>query len=357
MTNRSKKPRLVFDFIRPPARRLAEVAAGNAPRESLLGYIQLQERGWPVSASDDRWDGLLGRFRQSMHFKLEIPSLQMIKHWRTADIIVMITRISLVLAIIAKLLGKKIVFLDAMCEEVPKHFWRRWTIKIALNLSDACICLSASQAEHWARKLHINKELFSPVFYGVDPDFYILPSADLLDKPKRPYLLTVGRDPRRDFSTLVSAIDKLGWELKLVTQPYLVPEGVKNNPKVQILDGLSYEELFKLYANATIAVIPVKHGTTFMSGIRATMEAMLLGIPVIASSVSGMQDYFSDGKELIYFEPENSKSLVQAIQKISNDDSLKNRIVTDAGKKTTDVFSMSNYVDSLEKILQSVYNS
>ncbi len=354
MTNISKKPRLVFDFIRPPAKRLAEVAAGNAPRESLLGYIQLQERGWLVSASDDRWDGLLGRFRQRMHFKLEIPSLQMIKHWSTADIIVTTTRISLVLAIIAKLLGKKIVFLDAMCEEVPKYFWWRWTIKIALHLSDACICLSASQAEHWANKLHIRKKLFSPVFYGVDPDFYILPSTNLSDKPKSPYLLTVGRDPRRDFSTLVSAIDKLDWDLKLVTQPYLVPEGVKNNPKVQILDGLSYEELFKLYANSTIAVIPVKHGTTFMSGIRATMEAMLLGIPVIASRVSGMQDYFSDGKELIYFEPENSMSLLQAIERITKNKELKNRLILNAKNKITNNYSLSKYSDALEHILQLV---
>ena len=230
----------------------------------------------------------------------------MVKTWKKADIVVVTTRISLVLAILAKTLGKKIVFLDAMCEEVPKQPWRRMAIKQALRLSSACICLSPNQAHHWAKQLNVPDDKFTPIHYGIDTEFYKCPTNDSNTQDTKPYILAVGRDPRRDFDTLISAANEIGWELKLVTQPYLISKSASDNPKIQILDGLSYDELFQLYTNAKIVVVPIKQNTTYMSGIRATMEAMLLGCPVIASRVSGMEDYFDDRKEILYVEPENS---------------------------------------------------
>lgn len=350
----SKKPRLVFDFIRSPSKQLDNLNAGKSPKEMLLGYAQLQERGWPISASDDRWNGIFGNLRKRLIFKLEIPSLNMIQAWRGADIIVVTTRISLVLALISKALGKKLVFLDAMCEEVPKRFWRRWVIKLSIRLSDACINLSSSQAQHWANRLNIPKKSFTPVFYGVDVNYYKRPLDNISKNYSKPYLLAVGRDPRRDFSTLVCAANILNWDLNLVTQDYLISESIKDNPRVHVLDGLSYDDLFRLYSGAEVVVVPIKKDTTYMSGIRATMEAMLLEIPVVASCVSGMPDYFNDGKELIYFEPGDCESLLQAIHKIIDNDHLKAVLVRNAKQRILKVYSVSNYADSLERILQSL---
>ena len=135
MQNTVKRPRLVFDFVHSPRERLTEVEAGKAPREALLGYIQLLERGWAVSASDDRWNGPLGGLRGRLKRFFELPSFRMISQWRAADIIVVVTRISLVLAILAKILNKKLVFLDAM-QELPDSALRRFVITRALRMAE-----------------------------------------------------------------------------------------------------------------------------------------------------------------------------------------------------------------------------
>ena len=315
--------------------------------------MQLKERGWKISYSDDRWKNLLGGLRQKMLYTLELPSIKMISHWSKADIVIITTRISLVLAIIAKLLGKKVVFLDAMCEEVPRRLWRRIVIKYALKIADKCICLSSSQAKHWASKLGLDESTFTPIFYGVDTDFY-KPSLKELNKPVKPYALSVGRDPQRDFVTLVNAISELDWELILVTQHYLVPDRVRKNKNVKILDGLSYEALFDIYNNASVVVIPVKKGVTYMSGIRATMEAMLLKSPVAASRTSGMEDYFVDEEDLIFYTPEETDSLVLAFNKIMQDNQLKMKLINHSHSKVCNQYSVSNYADSLENILSKL---
>jgi len=354
MPNTNNKPKIIFDFVRPPVYRLEQVKKGLAPRESLLGYIQLAERGWPINKSDERWNSKLGLLRKKLAFNIEIPSISMIKKWNDADIIVVVTRISLILTIVAKLLKKKIIFLDALCEEVPNRLWRRIVIKLSLEMADGCVCLSTSQADHWAKQLSIPREVFIPVNYGIDLDFYTLSDISNDDSNVKPYLLSVGRDPRRDFNSALMAANELGWELKIVTQSYLVPENVKNSKNVQISENLSYSELFKLYAKAAVVVVPVKIGTTYMSGIRATMEAMLLGKPVVASRVSGMEDYFVDQEDLIYFQPENYKDLIKAVNAIKRDKSVENNLIANARQSITNKYSVSQYVDSLEKIFLSL---
>ena len=353
------RPVVAFDFVRPTAQRIAEVEAGKAPRESLLGYFQLRERGWQIIVSDDRWQGRWGRLRSRLQPVCEIPSWGMIKSWRSAQLVLVTTRISLVLAVTAKLLGRKLVFLDAMCGEVPRRFWRRWPVKAALLLSDACIGLSPSQARHWARRLGISERRFNPVYYGIDSDFYRpRPAASAADdRAGEPYLLSVGRDPRRDFATLIAAAEELGIGVKLVTRPYLLPDGAATNPRVQVLDDLTYDDLFALYAGAAAVVVPVKQNTTFMSGIRATLEAMSLGVPVVASRSPGMQDYFTDGAELLYFEPEHQHGLEQALRSLLESPQLAGELVGRARSKLVQQYQVGKYADAVEQVLCDVARS
>lgn len=346
-------PRLVFDFTHPPEQRLEEVKMGIAPRESLLGYIQLEERGWSISSSDDRWNGVTGAIRTRLRRVTEIPSTGMISSWKIADIVIIVTRISLVLAIVAKVLGKKIVFLDAM-QEIPKSSWKRLLIKQSLKMADASICYSASQAQYWSRSLGISEDIFIPLKYGVDHEFY-KPLLNSQSKQERmPFILSVGRDPQRDFETLISAVDKLDWSLKLVTLDYLVPERIRHNPRVQVLERLDFNDLFNLYSDAAVVVVPVKRSTTYMSGIRATMEAMLLGVPIVASRVSGLEEYFNDEEELIFYEPEDPESLTKAIQRVCEDNEFRQNLVLRARIKIMNSYSVRQYADSLENVLRTL---
>jgi glycosyltransferase involved in cell wall biosynthesis len=223
MPNQESKPTLVFDFWSSPKTRLQAVHRGEAPRESLLGYIQLLERQWRISASDDRWGGPAGSLRQKLRGFLEIPSYRMIRHWMSADVVIIVTRFSPVLAIIAKVLGKKLVFLDAM-QQIPTNKWRRAVVRFSLRHSDAVICYSRRQAAQWAEHFGVPPQLFTTVRYCLDADFYRWPVAGCRYAANKPYLISVGRDPERDFATLVEAAELLELNVKLVTLPYLVDQ-------------------------------------------------------------------------------------------------------------------------------------
>jgi hypothetical protein len=114
----------VFDLVRSPRARLEEVGRGDAPREFLLEVGELERRGWSISFSDDRWSGWFGWLRTRIIDYLEIPSFDMLRTWSSADTVVVVTRLSAVLAFTAKVLGKRLVLADAQ-GEIPEHRWHR----------------------------------------------------------------------------------------------------------------------------------------------------------------------------------------------------------------------------------------
>lgn len=273
-----------------------------------------------------------------------------------ADIIVVVTRISLSLAIFAKLMNKKIIFLDAMCDDVPERFIKRISTKAAILLSNSCICLSRTQAELWSQELGLSTNKFTPVKFGVDTSFYqkVVNPSEVVNTIEKPCMIAVGRDSYRNFDILDDVTRELGWRLILVTQSYLVTDKLRTNPNIMILDNISYDELFSLYRAAEVAIVPLKRCTTHMSGIRATIEAMLQGTNVIASRSPGMNEYFEDGFDLLYYEPENKDDLIEKIKLISQNREYKYKLAQNASEKVTKSFNVEQYADSLEEILSAI---
>ncbi|MCJ2179791.1 glycosyltransferase family 4 protein [Novosphingobium album (ex Hu et al. 2023)] len=129
-------------------------------------------------------------------------------------------------------------------------------------------------------------------------------------------LLAVGNDPQRDWATLIDAVAGMpDWHLRIVSQtcPSRLAEGVDN---VEILPVSSNEELMSLYSSADLAIVPLV--TNFhASGITALEEAVLMGIPVIASDTGGLHAYFSDDM-VTYVEPGNHADMRAAIEVLTS---------------------------------------
>src|SRR5690606_35918029 len=243
------------------------------------------ERGWAIKSSHNRWGGLGGGVRRRLAGYAELPSLEMIGQWRRSDVIVVVSRLSLVLAITARILGKKLLFLDAM-QNVPKRLWRRVVARYSILISSGSICFSSSQADEWSRELRIPRKKLIVLPYSVELDYYAPYRSD--GKSHAGYLLSVGRDQEREFETLVRAASLLDRDVVLVTHPYLVPAEIRNNPRVRILQNIPYLDLFSVYRNAFLTVVPIRRNVSYMSGIRATMESILLGVPVVVASTAGL---------------------------------------------------------------------
>lgn len=345
-----KKPVIAFDFVRPPGERLADVDRGEAPKESMLGFWQLREEGYSVYYADKRhsWFYKLSGYLPTM---FELPGLAMLTLWIKADILVIATRFSVSLALVGRLLGKKVVFYDSM-QHLPQNPLNRLLVKSCLKLADLTIGFSDFQSHLWTKSFGLRQNKIVSIPYGVDCDFYKKIAYN--KNQSKPYVIAVGRDPNRDFATLLEVIERVGWDLKLVTMPYLVPDSISKCHNVEVIDGLSYDELFRLYSGAEAAIVPLRKGTTHMSGVRAAMEAMLLEVPVVAAKSSGLAELFIDEDHIIYYEAEDEASLEKSLTNLSEDEALRESVIHRAKCSIVEGHGLNTLTKSLYESLSGL---
>lgn len=343
----SGKRKILFLYPDVAAPTLRQINCGQVPSERLYGLVEMMKRNWEAQISDARWIGPFSWIRRRFRQFFEIPSLKTFIDMHGADIVLVKDDFSVALWLQAKTLGKPIVYLDAMFN-LPKRFWRKWSAAINLRYADAILCYSEHQAREWAREFRLPVSRFSILPYCMDVTFYV--------KLKRrseepPFIIAVGRDLGRDYSTLVDAVTALDIDLKLVTMPYLLPDSAKGNSRVQVLEKISYAELFDLYSRATAAVIPLKRGICYPSGIRAVLESALLGVPTIATKTPILAEYLGNDGNILFVDAEDANSLASQIAWVMSHRAAAEQLAKDASEAVRRNFHMERFVCELEGYL------
>ena len=342
-----KKTKIVYLLPGIGSETYRAVQTGYAPRERLFGAVQLIERGWSVTICDAQWEGWATPIRRKLARWLELPAHKTcLALWR-ADITVIQGRLAPLLLLTAKVFGTRVVYVDVMFD-MPKRRFRQWLNKLCLNISDAIISYSATQCRVWGKAYDIPINKMISAHFPMDSAFYRKP---LVENVTHPFVIAIGRDIGRDFSTLLSAANLAGIDTKLVTLPYLLPRSRNEGGRVEVFQRVSYPELFNLYAQSTLAVVPLKAEISYPSGIRASLEAMLLRIPVVATYTSVLAEEFVDGEHLLYVEPSNPKLLAKAMRRILDDPGLAERLVETAWQKVYNDFSVDQFADIIESSL------
>ena len=345
------KRRYVFLYPDVATPAISQIDAGEFPKERLTGYYQLKQLGVNVAISDGRWKVPTANFRRRLSRYVHLPSFQMLKDWARSDVVVIKDKFSFLFTILAKVMRKKIVYLDTMFQ-IPRNRLKRMFLKQAIRHSDLVISLSKAQSGIWARQLGLPESKFKNLYYSMDCDFYSVV------KPNHgygsPLLISIGRDTGRDFHTLCQAVSELEVNVELITLPYLLPDAAKSSANITIREQLSYAELLATYSRASIAVVPLKSGIDYPSGIRAVMEAMLLGVPVVASYTPVLAEYFTDGVDLLMVEPENQQALQDAVQKLLSDAELRLSLRENARQTVCDKYNIESYGVDLAKVLRSI---
>lgn len=331
---------------------LSQIYSGEIPRDRLYGMTELIEKGWDVDACDERLTKLESFFRK---YTFSFINLSTIKKCLRTDILIVKDNFSLGLTICAYLFRKKIIYLDSLFY-VPKNPIRRFLIKLNLILAPTIVSYSKYQVDLWCNQFKINQKKFVILPYTIDVDFYTN-GYKLAQKNRasdEPFILATGRDTGRDFKTLVHAANNLNLKIKLVTLPYLIPSEALKNPKVEILQYVSYTELFELYAQASIVAVPLRKGIDYPSGIRAVLESMLMGKPTICTHTSILEEYIpTQSDALMYVEPENINNLTAAIEKILGDDNYNKKISNNGQTLVRESYGMDAFAKALEELITS----
>src|SRR5690625_7289863 len=105
--------------------------------------------GLKLAISDRHGRGPRAHLRRQLLRYGQLPSFHMLKDWSKNEVIIVKDRFSLVYSLLAKLLGKKIVYLDTMFQ-LPTNKLKRLLLKHAIRHSDLVISLSKTHGDHWA---------------------------------------------------------------------------------------------------------------------------------------------------------------------------------------------------------------
>lgn len=170
----------------------------------------------------------------------------------------------------------------------------RWSEKFAARYADAVVCLSPHVAAQFTQATGRSDRIFV-IPNGVEPPATQLPLTvhGRLGIERHKYALAVGRlMPEKNFHLLVDAFlaADLPSDSKLVIAGSLdnpgsyalsLIERVKHEPRVVMADAVFGPDLWSLYANCAVFVLPSMHeGMSF-----ALLEAAVSGAKIVASDI------------------------------------------------------------------------
>ncbi|MCJ2012608.1 glycosyltransferase family 4 protein [Methylobacterium sp. J-076] len=139
-----------------------------------------------------------------------------------------------------------------------------------------------------------------------------------VERPGQPLrILSVGNDRHRDWPCLVEALDGVPGASATILSGSAPHALMKGRPNLQIMQARSNTELFAQFAEASVVCVPLQPNR-HASGITAIQEAVLAGVPVIATATGGLEDYF--GPDTVRYVPPNDPvRLREALQEIAAD--------------------------------------
>lgn len=126
----------------------------------------------------------------------------------------------------------------------------------------------------------------------------------------------------------------------------------ENEKNVKLFGSVNHLEIPKLLAQTNVLMLP-----SFWEGSPTTViEAMAMGIPVIASDIGDMPRLLDKGRFGTLFEAGNVESLEQSILKVVSEYDNYVSIAKQARKKIRSNFSFESVTNQIEKIYYQIAN-
>ncbi len=129
-----------------------------------------------------------------------------------------------------------------------------------------------------------------------------------------------------------------------------IVEELKLTKRIISLGMISGEETLNHYQIFDINIL-----ASVMEGLsQSLLEAMYLGVPVIATRAAGNLSLIKDRENGLFFENGDIHGLAEAIKEISNNDDLRKILILN-GEKTAKIdFSITKLLENYERIFRSI---
>lgn len=163
-----------------------------------------------------------------------------------------------------------------------------------------------------------------------------------------PFLLAMG-SAHRDYATLIAALEPLGLPTVIVARRDIA-DALPSHAWLTVRHGLTEEECLALLSRARLSVTPIDNPDT-ASGQVTFVNAMRLGVPVIATDCPGTEGYIEDGRTGRLVPPRDAVFLRSTIEELWHDADTRERLSAAARIEAEARFSDQAVSEMLRSIL------
>lgn len=204
------------------------------------------------------------------------------------------------------------------------------------------------------------------IYHGIDTDLFSESRENY--NPQPPFrILTVARiAPKKGLKTVFEALSKLR-DMGVDFKHTLIGDGDERDTilalikdlnledRTEWLGTLPHEEVLKHYRRADLFMLGCR---VISSGDRdgipnVFLEAMAMGVPVLATGISGIPELIESGNTGMLVEPEDAESMAQAARSILEDAELRKRIIPAGRRKIIDEFDNKKLIGDLAEIYRN----
>jgi glycosyltransferase involved in cell wall biosynthesis len=174
-----------------------------------------------------------------------------------------------------------------------------------------------------------------------------------VDRPAGEYVAFAGRvSPEKGVDILLAAAANMpDIAFKVAGDGPILSDMMARAPgNVSFVGRLGFDELLAFYRKARLLVVPSQCFEQF--GL-VVIDAMALGVPVIASRLGGLPHVVEDGVTGSLFEPGNPEDLVRQVRCLWDDPQLCNRMGRAGRQKVMRQYSQDAYYRNLLTVYQT----
>ena len=253
----------------------------------------------------------------------------------------------------------------------PEHIARRarFIKKQFQNIfqrADYIQCISSYLAD-WAKKMGANCPI-EVIPNGVDIQHFsqIYPEDELNELKRKlgkknddKFLITTSRlTAKNGIADLINSLNYLPSHIKLLIAGIGEDEKkLKQLTQIQNLENrikflgfIDHKEILKYLKISDIFIRP-----SLSEGLgNSFLEAMVAGIPVIATPIGGIPDFLEDGQTGLFCEVKNPESIARQVQRLLADTQLKNTITQNASQMVAQKYDWNLLAPKMQNIFEKL---
>ena len=163
--------------------------------------------------------------------------------------------------------------------------------------------------------------------------------------------------PANQFEIRIVGVGDLTEQLHVIANE--VKQSNPDSAEIIFTGKLSPEDLANEYRTANVFTLPAivdSKGDTEGLGV-VLIEAMELGLPIVASNVGGIPDVVIDGESGILVPEKNPVALADAFKRLAADPSLTEHLLAGARKRISECFTWDGIIERQVEVYKRIVDS